>query len=83
MQKTERDLLIQLDTKVELLIKSVDDVVRKMEAKDIIMDKLSERVVKVEEKVDENTKFRVWVYTSLAGSLISVVQMLLSKLGVI
>lgn len=83
MQKTERDLLIQLDTKVEQLIKTVDSVLTKMDLRDDLMDKMSVRVAKVEEKVQENTKFRVWVYTSLVGSLLSIISALLSKLGVI
>lgn len=83
MQKTERDLLIQLDTKVEQLIKTVDSVLTKMDLRDEVMDRMAVRVATVEEKVQENTKFRAWVYTSLVGSLLSIVSALLSKLGVI
>lgn len=83
MQKTERDLLIQLDTKVEQLIKTVDSVLTKMDLRDEVMDKMSIRVATVEEKVQENSKFRVWVYTSLVGSLLSIISALLSKLGVL
>lgn len=83
MQKTERDLLIQLDTKVEQLIKSVDDIVKKMESRDAMMDAITERIVKVEEKVKENSRFRAWVYTSLVGSLVSIISALLSKLGIL
>jgi len=82
MQKTERDLLIQLDTKVEQLIKTVDSVLNKMDLRDELMDKMSIRVATVEEKVQENSKFRVWVYTSLVSSLLAIISALLSKLGI-
>lgn len=82
MQKTERDLLIQLDTKVEQLIKTVDSVLVKMDLRDELMDKMSIRVATVEEKVQENSKFRVWVYTSLVSSLLAIISALLNKLGI-
>lgn len=83
MQKTERDLLIQLDTKVEQLIKTVDSIMIKMDQRDVIIDKVNDRLSKVEERVKENTRFRAWVYTSLGGSLISIVSAILIKLGIL
>lgn len=77
MQQTERDLLIELKTKVESLIKSVDAVVIKMDQKDVIIDKFSERLTSVENKTEENQKFRYWIIGSIITSLGSAVLALL------
>lgn len=79
MQQTERDLLIELKTKVESLIKSVDSVIKKMDDRDIITDKLTERMGVVENKVDENSKFRYWIVGSIITSLASLVITLIGK----
>lgn len=79
MQQTERDLLIRLDTKVEMLIKTVDDLSKKMGERDELMDTVVSRLVAVEEKVQENSKFRWFSITSLIGALISIVLTLLGN----
>lgn len=79
MQQTERDLLIELKTKVESLIKSVDSVIHKMDDRDLITDKLTERVGIIENKVEENSKFRYWIIGSIITSLISLVINIIGK----
>lgn len=85
-EKEEREIIIkltQVEVKVDSMLKSIDSIIKKMDDRDLIMDKLNERLAKVETKTEENSRFRWWVITSVVGSLFSMVLTLLSKLGII
>lgn len=85
-ENEEREIIIkltQVEVKVDSMLKSIDSIIKKMDDRDLIMDKLNERITKVETKTEENSRFRWWVITSVVGSLFSMVLTLLSKLGVI
>jgi len=85
-EKEEREIIIkltQVEVKVDAMLKSIDSIIKKMDDRDLIMDKFNERLAKVETKTEENSRFRWWVITSVVGSLFSMVLTLLSKLGII
>lgn len=85
-ENEEKQVLVklgQLEVKVDMMLKSIDSIIKKMDDRDLIMDKLSDRLTKVEGEVKENSKFRWWVITSVIGSLFSIIITLLTKLGIL
>ena len=85
-EKEEREIIVklsQLEVKVDMMLKSIDSIIKKIDDRDLVMDRLSERVTAVEGKAEENSKFRWWVITSVLGSLFSVILTLLNKLGIL
>lgn len=85
-ENEEREIIIkltQVEVKVDSMLKSIDSIIKKMDDRDLIMDKLNERITKVETKTEENSRFRWWVITAVIGSLFSVILTLLGKLGIL
>ena len=73
MESTERDILIEVKTKVELLTLTIAKLSDKLDLNSNDNDSFRSRLDKIEPKVEENCKFRFWIYTSLASSLIGII----------
>jgi len=76
---SERDLLIELKTKVEALQEDFKEFRRCIDNSTKKYDDLSKDVINLKSQVEENTKLRNWVYgaiitggLSLIGSIIRV-----------
>lgn len=78
MEQSERDILIEVKTKVELLTSTVQKISDKLDINSTDNDNLRSRLDKVEPIVEENKKFRFWVFTSLITSLIGIVTWLVN-----
>lgn len=73
MEQSERDILIEVKTKVELLTSTVQKISDKLDVNSADNDNLRSRLDKIEPVVDENTKFRKWIWITLIEGLIGIV----------
>lgn len=70
MESTERDILIELRTKVEFLATKMDSMDKKMDANSSEYDRLSNEVSTLKPQIEENNKFRwLWITGSVSGYL--------------
>jgi len=77
MELTERDILIEVKTKVEFLTTKVEAMDKKMDSNSAEYDRLSNEISTIKPQVEENSKFR-WLfitgaisgYLGLIGSVI-------------
>jgi peptidoglycan hydrolase CwlO-like protein len=66
MESTERDILIEVKTKVELLTDKVNSIQSKMDSNSAEYDRLSNDISCLKPQVEENNKFR-WMF--ITGSI--------------
>ena len=70
MESTERDILIELRTKVEFLATKIDSLDKKMDVNSGEYDRLSNEVSTLKPQIEENNKFRwLWITGSVSGYL--------------
>lgn len=70
MEQTERDILIEVKTKVELLTTTVNSLSLKLDTNSDAYDKLRSDIDTMKPQMDENNRFR-WTATGglITGSL--------------
>jgi hypothetical protein len=78
MQQQERDILIEVRTKVESLEKSIDKFGEKLDANSNDNDKLRTEIATLKPMVEENCNFRKWVWITLFTSLTGIIAWLVN-----
>ena len=83
MESTERDILIEVKTKVELLTTTVNSLSVKLDANGEAYDKLRSDIDTMKPQMEENNKFR-WLFISgsvsgYIGLIASILLFLLKK----
>jgi len=73
MESTERDILIEVKTKVEFLTTNVKALSDKLDANSNAYDALQSRVDAMSPKVEELNNFKNWFYTSIIGSGLTII----------
>lgn len=73
MEQSERDILIEVKTKVELLTSTVQKISDKLDINSADNDNLRSRLDKIEPVIEENTKFRKWIWITLIEGLIGII----------
>lgn len=73
MESTERDILIEVKTKVELLTSTVQKISDKLDLNSADNDNLRSRLDKIEPIVEENKAFRKWIWITLIEGLIGII----------
>lgn len=73
MNQDERDILIEVRTKVSNLTERIESVATKFDNFGNSFMELSNKVAVHDTKIDENSGFRKWVYGAVATSVASVI----------
>lgn len=70
---SDRDLLIKLNTEVEFIKQMLDKLNERMSKREEIVSKLVVEVSALDERVEENTSWRKFVYGSIITSIASLI----------
>lgn len=78
MEQSERDILIEVKTKVELLTSTVQKISDKLDINSADNDNLRSRLDKIEPVVEENKAFRKWIWITLIEGFIGIIVWLIN-----